>query len=103
MELLTDEEIKQAKATYGNRKMDAGYTPEHFDVHSFDRVIIQAQLAQDQKSEQELIELLKKVDIRSKKKQLFWISAAWLVSSQCGSIYHGDSLIEALKILTKEK
>ena len=62
--LLTPEEIKQAKADYGNRNMDVGYKPEHFDMGYFDKIIAQAQLTKlfsavkDEELEKRVAEIL---------------------------------------------
>ena len=54
----------------------------------------------------ELIALLKKVDrIRNANKTLYWADAwcCWVVRSKSVILYNGNSIIEALKILTEEK
>ncbi len=51
----------------------------------------------------ELMELLKKVTtIERVGKEAFWNGVEWAVYSGDIRLYRGDSLIEALKILTKE-
>ncbi len=56
----------------------------------------------------ELIELLKKTDRitvqQPTRRMLYWADAwcKWVVRSKSVELYQGDSLLEALKVLTKE-